>query len=320
MEFSIVPWNERTKRRLKLRDLEILMAVVQTSSMRKAAEHLNMFQPSISKAVADLEHALGVRLVERSRQGVEPTPYGIALARRGAAVFDELQQGVQDIEFIADPTAGELRICTTENMVGGLLPLVIGRMTKQYPRIAFQITQGPSSIEQFRELREREADLILGRLPQAIRENDLDVQTLFEDPFLIGTGIQNHRWVRRRRIELRDLMDEPWILPRANRLVGALIVEMFRASGLDLPERRVACSSMQMTNALLATGRYLGIYSASYLRFSGMGQSIKVLPVKLPIPSGSVGIVTLRKRATSPIARIFIDCVRQVASPLTKRR
>src|SRR5262245_387439 len=105
-----MPWDDRTKRRLKLRDLETLMAVVEAGSMGKAAQRLKLFQPAISKSIADLEAALGVRLLDRSRRGVEPTPYGLALIRRGVSAFDELKLGVQEIEFLADPAAGELRI------------------------------------------------------------------------------------------------------------------------------------------------------------------------------------------------------------------
>jgi len=97
-----MPWDHRTKRRLKLRDLDILLAVVETGSMGKAAKHLNTSQPAVSKAVVELEDALGVRLVDRSQRGVVPTPYGLALAKRSVAVFNDLRQGVQDIDFRSD--------------------------------------------------------------------------------------------------------------------------------------------------------------------------------------------------------------------------
>lgn len=310
-----MPWDDRTRRRLKLRDLEILMAVVESGSMGKAAQRLEMFQPTVSKAIADLEHALGVRLLDRSRQGVEPTPYGLALIKRGTAVFDELKQGVQDIDFLADPTAGELRIGTTENMVGGFLPAVIDRLTRRHPRMNFVVTQGTGAHEQFRELREREVDLIIGRQPQSIVAGDLDVQVLFDDPFHVAAGTKNP-WLRRRHIELSELIDEPWLLPRPDRFVGALVADIFRASGLGIPRKRVACSSMEMNNALLATGRYLAIYSESYMRLSAKRLSIKVLPVDLQIPSSPVGIVTLRNRTTSAITQLFIDSARELAKSL----
>jgi len=86
-----MPWDDRTKRRLKLRDLDILLAVVETGSMGKAAKRLNTSQPAVSKAVVELEHALGVRLVDRSRRGVVPTPYGLALAKHSVAIFNDLR-------------------------------------------------------------------------------------------------------------------------------------------------------------------------------------------------------------------------------------
>src|SRR5436190_20318528 len=103
-------WSERIGRRIRLRDLHILLAVVQCKSMAKAAEQLAISKPVISKVIADLERVLGVRLLERDRHGAEPTIYGAALLKRGTAVFDELREGVRVIGFLADPTAGEVRI------------------------------------------------------------------------------------------------------------------------------------------------------------------------------------------------------------------
>ena len=84
--------SDRIGRRMKLQDLHVLMAVVRAGSMRKAAAHLNTTQPSISRSIAELEDTIGVRLLDRSRQGVEPTEYGRALLNGGAAMFDELRQ------------------------------------------------------------------------------------------------------------------------------------------------------------------------------------------------------------------------------------
>src|SRR3954470_10899320 len=100
--------SDRIGRRMKLQDLHVLMAVVEAGSMGKAAALLNTTQPAISKSIAELEHAIGVRLLDRSHQGVEPTRYGRALLKRGVIAFDELKQGVRDIEHLSDPGAGEL--------------------------------------------------------------------------------------------------------------------------------------------------------------------------------------------------------------------
>src|SRR5215470_19198405 len=109
-----MPWNDRVKRRLKLRDLDVLSALIETGTMGKAAGRLNVSQPAVSKAIAELERALGVRLVDRGRRGITPTPYGLALRKRSVAIFNDLRQSVQDIDFLSDPTTGEIRIGTTD--------------------------------------------------------------------------------------------------------------------------------------------------------------------------------------------------------------
>src|SRR5262245_31057039 len=124
-----MPWNDRTKRRLKLRDLDILMAVIDTGSMGKAADRLNVSQPAVSKAIVELEDALGVQLMDRSRRGVVPTAFGLALGKRSVAIFNDLRQGVQDIDFLADPTRGEVRIGTTEPIAAALVSPAIDRLS-----------------------------------------------------------------------------------------------------------------------------------------------------------------------------------------------
>src|SRR3954470_18601053 len=141
---------DRVAQRLKLRDLRLLEAVVRWRSMAKAATHLNLSQPAVSKAISEMEHTLGVRLVDRSRQGVEPTPQGRVLLKRGAAIFDELRQGVSEIEFLSDPTAGEVRITASEPMTAGVLPIVLSQLSRKYPRISVYVTQLPIGSLQFR--------------------------------------------------------------------------------------------------------------------------------------------------------------------------
>src|ERR1044071_3884612 len=118
-------WSERIGRRIRLRDLHILLAVVQCKSMAKAAQHLAISKPVVSKVIADLERVLGVRLLERDRHGAEPTIYGTALLKRGTTVFDELREGVKDIEFLTDPAAGEVRIGSNPYLTASL-PSSIG--------------------------------------------------------------------------------------------------------------------------------------------------------------------------------------------------
>src|SRR5262245_32664028 len=132
-------WSERIGRRIRLRDLHILLAVVQCKSMAKAAEHLAISKPVISKVIADLEHVLGVRLLERDRHGAEPTVYGAALLKRGTTVFDELREGVKDIDFLLDPTVGEVRIGCSAFLATSFVSAAVDRVSLRYPRIVLHV-------------------------------------------------------------------------------------------------------------------------------------------------------------------------------------
>jgi DNA-binding transcriptional LysR family regulator len=312
-----VQWEDRIGRRLKLRDVNILLAVAQSGSMARAAERLAVSQPVVSKAIADLEHTLGVRLLDRSRKGIEPTSYGQALLNRGLAAFDELRQGVKDIEFLADPTAGEVRIGTTDAMAAGLLPLVINRLHRRHPRLAFHVTSATSGVTLYRELRERNVDFILARLFAKLEE-DLAGEPLFDEPVFIVAGAQS-RWLGRRKIELAQLLDEPWLLTPPEGAPRALMAEIFHRCGLNVPQAAVTTNSIHMMSALLASGPFLAMFPRSVLQFSAKNLAPKILPVRLPGQSGPAGIVTLKNRALSATARLFIDSVREVAKPLTNR-
>jgi DNA-binding transcriptional LysR family regulator len=303
--------------RVKTNDLRMLLAVAQWGSMSKAAAHLNISQSAVSKGIRTLEYVLGVQLFDRTPQGVEPTLYGRALLKSGVAVFDDLRQGLKEIEFLSDPTAGELRIGSTEPLVPGLVAVVLDRLSRRYPRITFHVTQADFDTLQYRELRGRKVDFIIGRVHQSVAEDDVEAEVLFHDQLFVAASM-NSQWVHRRRVKLADLVDEPWTLPPYDSQIGSLMAEAFHGSGLSPPRISVVSFSIQMHNALLATGRFLSMLSGSMLRLSGRRLSIKALPIDLPIKSRPVGIITLKNRTISPVAKLFIDCAREFARPLAK--
>src|SRR5262245_46738666 len=259
-----MPWNDRIKRRLKLRDLDIPMAVVQTGSMGNAASSLNMSQPAVSKAIADLEYATGVRLLDRSRQGVEPTRYGLALLKRGVVIFDELRHGIQDIDFLADPTAGELRIGATDPVAVAIVAPIIERFNRQYPRMTFQVFSGDTAPQLYRTMLERNAELVISRLASPAPD-EYSVETLFQDSLVVVAGA-NNPWIRRREIKLAELIDEPWTLQPQESFFGSLVAEAFRASGLAFPRLTVGATSIHLRHEMLASGRFLTVLPGFSLR------------------------------------------------------
>ena len=170
-----------------------------------------------------------------------------------------------------------------------------------------------------RELIERNIDLLIaGRfLPMA--DERLGFEFLFDDSYVVATGAQSP-WLRRRKIELVELLNESWVLPPPPESGLSVAMEAFRASGLDYPRTTVVTHSSHVRLSLLATGRFLAIFSASALRFPTGRSEIKVLPIELPVAPVPNVIITLKNRTLSPAAQLFIEHAREVAKPLARTK
>jgi DNA-binding transcriptional LysR family regulator len=228
--------EEHIGRRLRFRDLQVFFAVVQSGSMAKAAAQLGLTQPAVSDIVAGLEHMFAVRLFDRNPKGVEPTIYGRALLTRGRAAFDELKQGIRDIEFLSDPTAGELKIGCPGSVAAAILPAAIERFSRQYPRVVLHFDEVPAPSTEFPGLRDRRHDLVLARIARPlIDEEDLSLEILFQDPLVVVADMHS-QWARRRKIDLTELLDASWILTAPHSWVYLSVAEAFQARGLAMPK------------------------------------------------------------------------------------
>jgi DNA-binding transcriptional LysR family regulator len=309
-------WPERIGRRIKLRDLHILMAIVQSGSITKAAQRLAVSQPVVSKVVADLERVLGVRLLDRDRHGAEPTIYGAALIKRGIAAFDELSQGVKEIEYLKGAAGGELRLGVSGVVVEGPLPTILNRLRRDHPLLTINITQSLAGPALYRELRDRNVDLIVGRINLPI-DDDLTAEVLFDDPLLVIAGRRNPL-LRRRKLDLRQLMNEPWILPQAG-TARTVIEETFAACQLQLPRASVVSSSLVLHEAMIASSPLLAMWPASVL-FWGTHRHVRPLPVQLPDLPRPVGVVALKRRMIGPLTQLFIDSAHEIAGSMQRGR
>jgi DNA-binding transcriptional LysR family regulator len=315
MSRSAPDWESRIGRRLRLRDLHILSTVAQWGSMAKAASHLAMSQPAVSEAIASLEAALGVRLLDRTPRGVEPTLYASALLKRGLIVFDELRQGIKEIEFLADPAAGEVRIGCIESLTAGFLPQVIDQFSREYPRVLVHVVNTTAATQEFHELRARTVDLLLGRILRPVADDEIAAEVLFQDDYFVVAGARSP-WARRRKVALADLLDEPWILVPPNNVFAPFMAKAFSAQGLELPRAAVTSFSAAIRTQLVATGRFLTILPGSMLRANAERWELKALPIKLEALSLPVAIFRLKHRTSSPVVEKFIERIRAAAKSM----
>jgi DNA-binding transcriptional LysR family regulator len=224
---------------------------------------------------------------------------------------------VEELEFLADPSVGSLRIGSTESAAAGMLPAIVERFCRKYPGVHLDVAQTVISTLHYRELRERSIDLLIGRIPTPFAEDDLEADVVYDDQAVVVAGRQS-KWARSRSLKLADLSGEPWILPPPDTMPGGLAVELFRDGGAEMPRAPITTLSMHLCCKLVATGGFVALLPSSILRFGGRDLPIKVLPIKLHAQPRPLGIVTLKNRTLSPVATLFIECVHQVLAAKAK--
>lgn len=309
--------SDRIGRRMKLQDLHVFLTVVNARSMGRAAALLNSTQPNITRSIAALEHALGVRLLDRHYRGVEPTDFGRALVNRGQIAFDELRASVKDIEFLADPTAGEIRIGSIAYLAASFVTAVIDRLSSRYPRMIFNVLAGDTATLH-QALTDRNIDFVLAQKFGAFSDAQFNFEKLYEERYVVLASVKN-RWARRKSVELADLLNEPWTLSSPETVIGMVAKEAFSTSGLPYPRVTVTAFPKEMRMNLLLTDRFLTISPTSDLKLPAKRPEFKAVRVKLPIAPIPIGIISLRKRPLNSVGQIFLDHAREVALSIGAR-
>jgi DNA-binding transcriptional LysR family regulator len=311
-----IDWTKQIGHRLKLRDLHVFCAVVQNGSMAKAAVQLGVSHPTVSEVISDLERTFKVELFDRGPRGVELTAFGVALLNRCNAAFDELKQSVRDIEFLKNSTGGELYIGCAESLSASILPSILDRFSQRYPRVKFRVDAVVTGTPEIPRLRDRSLDLVLARMrPLAELQfaDDLTIEVLFDEQLDIVAGARSP-WARRRKIDLSDLVDEPWLLTGPDNWNYVMVADAFRARGLRMPNVILETLSVHLRTNLIASGRYITALPRSVLQLYANPLSLKTLPVKLEAAPWLVAMVTLKHRRLSPVAERFIECTREFAT------
>lgn len=315
-----IDWDSQIGKRLRLRDLHVFSTIVRLGSMGKAALELGVSQPAVSEVVADLEHAIGVRLFDRASHGVVVTAAGASLERRVLAAFDELKQGIKDIELLSDPTVGEVRIGCPESISAAILQPICEAFTQRYPRVVLDVdTVNTLSFSQ--KLRDRNLDVVLARGGWPLEEEqlvtDFNVETLYHDELVIAASAHS-QWARRRKIDIAELRGERWILTSRDRLNYLVIADAFRARGIDVPDIAIKTISVHLRASMAATGRFITTFPRSVLALHAKRFDLKILPVDLPNAEWPIKIATLRNRSLSVVAQRFIHCAQEFVNPASR--
>ncbi|HEX7931092.1 MAG TPA: LysR family transcriptional regulator [Sphingomicrobium sp.] len=309
-------WDDRIGRRLKLKDLHTLQTIAEVGSMAKASQRLSLSQPAISKAIAEMELVLGAALLERSSRGAELTESGRLLVERARVIFDELRQGVSDIEQRSDATRGAIRIGSTEPVVG-VVAEVISRLARKYPRLTHDVIV--SDLDTLLvQLRERSLDVLMSRWLPPLAADDLAVETMFNSSLGV-VAAEGHPLLARKKLVLADLSEEQWTLSPPDSFLGRIIAGMFHSRDLPLPPTLVTTISVHLRLNLVATGRFLTVLPLQMLQYPSNKAWLRVLDIDLHDSVQPIASIALKRRRSASLG-LFEQEAREVSKIMSLTR
>lgn len=303
---------ESLPRHLRMRELRVFVAVLEHRSFRKAAAALHVTQPAVTKAIASLEEMLGVKLFDRSANGVEPTVHGESFAPHATAIFGELRSAAQQLAIVSSGAKGTLRVGTVPMPAAGFLALAIKRLVDAHPSVFVSVVEG-RELDLGERLRKREIDLAIVRLELFDARDDLRTDTLFEESLCVLAG-RNHVLANRHRVTWKELLNQAWVLPPADSFFYKYVRRTLDRLDLELPRHSVESISIHVQYSMVLHGSMLSFGSRSQLTFSPIKDFLVRLPVALPSVKGMIGAVMLRGREQTPLAAQLVGHIQALAA------
>lgn len=296
---------------MRLNQIRDFVAVVQSGSLRAAAQSVGVSQPAITKSIRQLEEELHVRLLQRNARGAAPTAAGRAFLARARAVQAELRKAADDLEAYRGGSRGSVAIGVAPAACMMIVPDAMLEFRRRYPGAAVRIVEGVNTAL-LPLVRDETLDFSIGgRVPKKL-DGALRFKPLYRFP-LVVVGRQGHPL--RNAGSLRDLTQAQWLMfyPVGE---GAL-EKAFKAAGLPLPPAIVHCESYASALALLAKTDTLGLLVPQMLAEPYGQRYLQRIDIREQIPAPLVGMY-LRDAPFTPAAAAMAQAVTAAARRLAR--
>ena len=301
--------------RLRLRDMELVVAIHQHKSITTAAAELGFTQPAASRALRDIEQLLRVHLFDRDRtRGMSLTPTGELVLTRARALLADCRSLGFELDAYRAGTGGRLRL--------GIIPFVSAPLIERLlaeligARVSVTVTEGPTT-RLVEELRLERLDVVIGRCSNAPLPPGLVQETLLRQEGCLVVHAHNPL-VKMERIKLGDLAGFTWLLPPADTPTRAAINEVFAKARAAPPVATVEASSIKLIHLTLkADPRMLSIVPSDAGHDIERLGGVRRLPFPVPLHIPPIGLISAARHRDTPIVRKLRSTLREL---VRKRR
>lgn len=299
---------------MDLRQIQHFLAAVEHGNLTRAAAALQISQPALSKSIRQLERRLDVRLLERGRFGVSPTPFGETLASHGKAIAAELRHAASEIDALRGAQRGHVVMGCGPSEATRLLPLALDDLLAQNPEIRTTVHYGLNEAL-MPWVRQGDVDFALSSVPASPADPELTHDRLYEDAASIVARAE-HPLAKKRRISAEDLAGCNWVLARRQELERRAVDDYFRAQGLPPPEATIETTSTVLMKSVVSQTDFLTLLPRDLIYWEEHSGNLVSLPVAGLSWTRFVGITRRRRGSLSPASRALIDAIRRIAAGL----
>src|ERR1700683_3151189 len=305
-------------RKFRLRHLELIAEIYDCRSILKASKRLSLTKPTVPKALQDVETTLGLKLFERTNRGIEPTEYGEIFARHAKVLLAQLRHAAEELENLRVGYSGKVTVGTLLAASASILPDAIVLLKKERPGVAISVIVGTYDIL-MPSLLAGDLDMVLGRLPSEGHSRALVYEEFYAEPSCVVVR-RGHPLTRKRRLALRDLTNEPWLLPLPETALHRQIERAFIDAGASLPKNVIESVSILTNRVLLRKSDCIGVMPYHVALDDVEHGLLAILPVKLKSLESPVGVIVRAPGDLPPAASALREYLRAAAKDVPSPR
>lgn len=300
-----LPPNWFLQTRLKLRHLQLLVALGEHRALNRAADSLGLSQPAASKLLIDLETAMRQPLFDRVGRGLVPNLYGEILMRRAAGVLSELDGARDEVNAMRDGRRGRVAIGAIDAAIPLLLAGAVASLQESHPLIDIEVRTG-SSGRLLDQLFNGHIDVMLGRPLDDFDRTQFSYREIGAEALALACRV-GHPLLASNRITIGDLRTQTWILQARGSTLRRRVDALFGEAGLGPPEHIVNTDSLLMTLAYIAGTDAVTVLSEGVAVQQARFRQIEIIPTELDLTLSGYGLILPTCRPMPPAVATVVS-------------
>lgn len=295
--------------KLRIRHLEVVLAIADYGSLSKAAGRLTLTQSGLSRAITEIEEIVGGRLFERTGKGMQCTPLGAAMCRHAQVLLGDLDKAETDLAAVASGSLGSLTIGCFSLFGGWPLAEAVRKFHGMHPGVALAIDVGMNE-RLIQDLDSGNIDLLISRRPPTLNPEIYRCTDLMEDCVVLASSI-GHPLASRSKLSLSECVGYPWIAAPGKNRVRMEVEARLRQAGSPIPTF-ISALSLEFSMDMIGSGHYICMLPQSVALTLASRRALRILPVQLELSTPPLAAIWRRERTSTQQIRDFAAVLSEV--------